>query len=367
MKAMTKKRRESNLELYRIIVMLMIVAHHYVVNSGLFELIGESPVSPSSLVMLVFGGWGKTGINCFVLITGWFMCRSEWTWKKLVKLYLQVVFYSILIYTIFCLTGKDTFSITKTLGLVWPVREIHSNFVSCFIVWYLFIPFFNILIGNLSKNLMGYLTVLLLSLYCFLPQIPGFHIGFNYVSWFTVLYFVAAYIRIYGFPIRITHKQWGIIAICCIIGGGMSIMILELLNKMYLDFNIYTYWFMSDSNRVFPLFIALSSFMWFKDVKIPYSKWINAIGGATFGVLLIHANSDTMRQWLWCETVDCMGHYGESLIWTLGYAGISVLVIFFVCSGMDWFRGKYIEPLYLPRCEKALKSFASWLEGKMKS
>lgn len=28
------KERNSNLELYRIIVMLLIVAHHYVVNSG---------------------------------------------------------------------------------------------------------------------------------------------------------------------------------------------------------------------------------------------------------------------------------------------------------------------------------------------
>lgn len=32
---MTQKVRNSNLELYRIITMLAIVAHHYVVNSGL--------------------------------------------------------------------------------------------------------------------------------------------------------------------------------------------------------------------------------------------------------------------------------------------------------------------------------------------
>lgn len=31
------KQRNSNLELYRIIVMLLIVAHHYVVNSGMME------------------------------------------------------------------------------------------------------------------------------------------------------------------------------------------------------------------------------------------------------------------------------------------------------------------------------------------
>ncbi len=35
------KQRDSNLELYRIIVMLLIVAHHYVVNSGLITQVGS--------------------------------------------------------------------------------------------------------------------------------------------------------------------------------------------------------------------------------------------------------------------------------------------------------------------------------------
>ena len=39
------KQRNSNLELYRIIVMLLIVAHHYVVNSGLMEEMAKEPLS----------------------------------------------------------------------------------------------------------------------------------------------------------------------------------------------------------------------------------------------------------------------------------------------------------------------------------
>lgn len=34
--------RNSNLELLRILAMLVIVAHHYVVNSGLLEIVNES-------------------------------------------------------------------------------------------------------------------------------------------------------------------------------------------------------------------------------------------------------------------------------------------------------------------------------------
>lgn len=327
----------------------MIVAHHYVVNSGLIQLIMDSPLSPSSLTMLVFGGWGKTGINCFVLITGWFMCRSEWSGIKLTKLYLQITFYTVIIYLVFCITGHDTPSTIKFLWTIWPVKGIHSgDFVSCFLIWYLFIPFLNILINNLTKHQLGKLNLLLLFTYCLIPQIPKLNVVFNYISWFSVLYLVAAYIRIYGMPFKVEHRQWGYTTLCFIAMGGASIMLLELANKSIMSKSIYPYWFMADSNKILPFLIALSSFMWFKDIRIPYSKWINTIGAATFGVLLIHANSNTMRQWLWRDTIDCIGHYTGPLLWVMGYATISVLIIFIVCAGIDWFRSKYIETIYMP-------------------
>lgn len=47
-----QKIRRSNLELYRIIVMLLIVAHHYVVNSGLTDVMAENPLSSKSLTSI---------------------------------------------------------------------------------------------------------------------------------------------------------------------------------------------------------------------------------------------------------------------------------------------------------------------------
>lgn len=67
-KKFLKMGRDTNLELYRIITMFLIVAHHYVVNSGLTAIDGPiyvAPTSLKSLFLLIFGAWGKTGINCF--------------------------------------------------------------------------------------------------------------------------------------------------------------------------------------------------------------------------------------------------------------------------------------------------------------
>lgn len=80
-----------------------------------------------------------------------------------------------------------------------------------------------------------------------------------------------------------------------------------------------------------------------KDMQIPQSRLINAMGGATFGVLLIHANSDAMRQWLWRETVDCVGHYGEGLL----YSVATIIIVFVVCGILDILRNHLVEPIIM--------------------
>ena len=145
------KIRRSNLELYRIIVMLLIVAHHYVVNSGLIDVMEENPLSSKSLYLYMIGMWGKTGINCFVLITGYFMCRSHITLRKFLKLFLEIMFYKIVIWAIFVGTGYESFSIKLMLKELSPIVSIDNGFTSCFLVFYLFIPFLNILV-NVPKT-----------------------------------------------------------------------------------------------------------------------------------------------------------------------------------------------------------------------
>ena len=54
-----KSRRDSGIELFRIISMIIIVAHHYVVNSGLIDLISARTSSSAQDVFLLIFGWGK--------------------------------------------------------------------------------------------------------------------------------------------------------------------------------------------------------------------------------------------------------------------------------------------------------------------
>lgn len=202
-----KQMRNSNLELLRIIAMFFIVATHYVNNSGLLDAILKDPASVNSVFLLIFGMLGKTCINCFVLITGYFMCKSNITMQKFIKLFAEIMFYRIVIYLIFLFTGYETFSAKKLIDAIIPVSSIQQNFTGCFLVFWLTIPFLNTLIKNLDRRM----HLLLLGVCGFTYVLMGtvHRVSMNYVSWFIVLYFMASFIRIYDIEIFNRGKMWG--------------------------------------------------------------------------------------------------------------------------------------------------------------
>ncbi len=329
--------RNSNLELYRIIVMLLIVAHHYVVNSGLWSIMGQDPHSSKSIFLYLFGMWGKAGINCFVLITGYFMCQSSITVKKFLKLLLEVEFYKIVIYLTFILTGYEAFSMKGFAKALLPITQIADNFVGCFLVFYLCIPFLNVLIKNINCKTHQYLLLLSLGVYTLFATFFG--VKMNYVSWFCVLYFVASYIRLYGLFPSVNNRQWGLLSL-----GAVAVSMLSVLALLWLSSD-NPYRFVSDSNALLAVITSVCLFMYFKDVNIKQNNVINLVAGSTFGVLLIHANSDTMRRWLWVDVLHNISWYDSSHIYI--HAIVAVLAIFFICVALDRVRILFIEkPLF---------------------
>lgn len=365
--AVEKKQRSSNLELYRIICMLMIVAHHYVVNSGLTG--AEDPLmtdftSGKSIFLSLFGAWGKTGINCFMMITGYFMCTSKITIKKFVKLMAQVYLYRWLLFVVFLEAGYESVTPTRLISLVMPFWSITDGFTPCFIAFWLTIPFLSILVQNMNKRQHQLLLLLLLSIYTMLGSVPTFSLTFNYVTWFGIIFFIASYIRLYPQPIFDKKKLWGWMTLLCVILAMASILAQRLLlgERMGLG-----YFFVTDSNKFFAVAVAVCSFLWFKNMNIKYSKVINAFGAATFGVLLIHAGSNAMRTWLWKDTVDVVGHYGLPFGQLVLFSFGVVLAIFLVCNLIDQLRIVTMEKWFFNWYDRKLSAKADKFVNKLTS
>lgn len=315
--------------------MLAIIAHHYVVNSGLVpECISKEPTSDRSLFLLLFGAWGKMGINCFLMITGYFMCKSNISLKKFLKLVCEVEFYKIIIFIIFLATGKTVCNLHTLKYAFLPIVTLSDGFVSAFLVFYLFIPFLNLFIRSLSKRNYQLLLGFLLFFYTLLPSCI-ISVLFNYVTWFSVIYLIAAYIRLYPISLFSNQKFWLVSSIVCFLTSCISVLLFAFVFKNYF------YWFLADSNKILAVATAISLFLFFKNIKLKYNPVINLLAQSVFGILMIHANSDAMRQWLWIDTLQNTRFFDSP--WLILHAFGSVIGIYLICTAIDQCRIRLVE------------------------
>ena len=147
-----QKHRSSNIELLRICMMLLIIAHHYVVNSDLPSIIENSPLTFNTAFLFVLGAWGKIGINGFVLITAYYMVNSRITFRKYMKLLGEIMLYRSVISIIFWVVDPSKISIRTIVEAFVPIIYVEKNFTGCFLIFYLCIPLLNTMIHNLSEK-----------------------------------------------------------------------------------------------------------------------------------------------------------------------------------------------------------------------
>lgn len=347
---MNRARRQSNLELMRIILMFAIIAHHYVVNSGVTDLFGP-PITSNSLFLEIWGMWGKAAINAFVLVTGYFMCTSRLTWTKVIMLISEVMFYIIVVFIIMAIIGYQPITLTNVALIPFGILcRVGRGFTSSFLTFYLFIPFLNNLVSQLDSKGLDRLLVLTL----------GINVGtvtffksaaFNEVIWYAVLYLVAARIRLYPSPITESFKLSRTFFIASVLLSIFSVAVLGLLSSYLGREGVgFAYYFVSDSSKIMAFFSGLSCFLFFKNLSFPHSLCVNRIASTTFGVFLIHANSDAMRDFLWRGLLKVPIAYYDPLPLLVLHASLSMIGVFVVCSAIDLIRQVLIE-----------KSFTSWV------
>ena len=85
--------RKSNIELLRIVLIIMVIAHHYVVNSGIKAFFTPAKMSAKMIGIEIFGCGGKIAIDGFIIITGFFMCKQSVTLLKWCNLFVKYIFY----------------------------------------------------------------------------------------------------------------------------------------------------------------------------------------------------------------------------------------------------------------------------------
>ena len=93
--------REGNIELLRIVCMLIILGHHLAWHGVAMQ----SPLRENRAIATFLFAGGMTGVNCFVMITGYFL--APFKSKRFFATILQTLFYSVGLTLVMKYTGRN--------------------------------------------------------------------------------------------------------------------------------------------------------------------------------------------------------------------------------------------------------------------
>ena len=188
--------RQSNMELLRLVAMMMILVMH--MDYGAFGL--PTAESVENAPMTTFGRifvehLCLVAVNVYVLISGWFGIRPKM--KSFVRLMLQVAMYSIIITGAFLLLGKATFKI----GYVTDMLIIGKQywFVVSYLLLYLVSPILNTFVEHSTKREFQWMLLVFFGfqfVYSWIFGLEEFAGGYSALS-FMGLYLLARYVKIY--------------------------------------------------------------------------------------------------------------------------------------------------------------------------
>ena len=377
-----RKQRNSNLELLRIISMILIIFHHFVVHGMFGTDIALTNFNTYILLFMVM--FGKLGVVIFILISAYFMIETKITLRKFLVLGGEVYFYSFLFLAIGIILLTPSSISVEILGQsLLPISHSGYWFITCYIILILFSPLMNKGIKSLSEKMLLkviLVAVILWSVFpTFIPPMTAYPVqmvysgnNFQYTPliWFFVIYLIGSYIRLYLDIDKLKTNKLiiGLVASILITYiGTLFFGYIDLTSKAYIWWSLPIEGIMKNSlftgvyaeNKFFILIASLCLFLLFLKRKEFSNKYINFLAGSALGVYLIHENTIVSNLLLW-KTLDLPSYYNCPYLVLIGI--ILVAIIYIVCSGIDIIRRLTIEKLWIWIIDNKLNFLSKWIE-----
>ncbi len=355
-KELSVKKRNPSFELLRVIAMFMILMLHYNGATGALLQLGL-PATGVGIFANVIEAFAISGINTYVLISGFFLSRSSVKISRIIKLICQVYFYTFLISIAMVIVGTFTLhennSLYKLVQYLFPISSEHYWFVTAYVIMYVLAPVMNAAMEKLTRKQARIVIFGLLLWFCFIKSFvpvlfPTDKFGYDY-GWFICLYLIAAYIRRYDVKLFYTAKKSLLVyLISSLIIATMSISL------YYVNLNWGGFAHFQEVpfnyNFLFTLTASLGLFSFFRYFNMKESKVSDAlriIGPLTFGVYLLHMHIEIRDRWVsWIS-----GLIGEVPMYSVPlyawHALRTILIVFVAGIFIDFLRKMIFD--YLDR------------------
>lgn len=331
--------RKTNFEALRCICAVMIVAGHITGETDIFR----GGVAHRLFLALMSSG-ARIAVSTFIMIGAWFLVDSHFKFERIVRIWLETAFYAVslsLISKFFLRLNVSTSDLVKAAlpfcGHVLWFPCVYMGMLICS-------PFLNQIICLCAKRWLQYILLVNLFLLSFIPTIVPGNSGlfFNEFNWFLFIYIFIGYYKRYG--INIVEKK--------VVYLSLSIGLYCFLASLWVIFSIYKNkigylnrmesYYIHDLETLPAFLCSVGLFVWFKNIKIQYNRWINMCASSTFAVYIIH-QVPIFYEYLWNDLFAFERFASEKYFFA--YFILAVAMIFIVCVIVDQIRLKLEQML----------------------
>ncbi len=349
-----KKERSVGLDILRIFAMFLMTARHYLGYSGVAEIIGFD--SFNGILMNIISVLAQSSANIFVLISGYFLVNSKFKVTKIIKIWAETWFYSVVFFGVGILINSKGISFANIVFTFFPLISRHYWFAVAYIALLAVSPFLNKMIKTLSYKEFSILVfggaVILSAWTTIIYFSQGVVMGGNTgLLWFMYLYLIGAYINTYKEKIKCGIVTWGAFIISFII--VFSYFFLSSQIPFLKNFPI------KNDESIFNLIISVSLFIVFLNIKInneKIKKIIASISISSFGIYLIQENC-MIRYYLWKDLADANK-------FAVGWQLFSVLIFSFIILTVLSFFCKKIFNVVYDKCYILVKKIVMKVKRK---
>ncbi len=326
------KSRQKNLEKLRCVAMMMVVTLHFLGKGNLLGDVSAPKMSGVGLAAWALEALCIVAVNCYMLLTGYFLSESSFKPGRLLGLYLQIWMYSVGVglaaWALGIVPAKEV-NTHYFLTLLFPVSMGHYWFMSAYVYFYLLLPFVGSAVKRMTKGQLKLVLIMLLGVFCLTKSILPFRLegdgqGYDMI-WYLCVFLTAAYIRKYG--IRLLENRWKCLGLYAA-GCAAALLEMGLLRGAYLQSGKFglILKISFEYNHLFVLAAAVGLFGWFLHGR---DKGFTAdcaamVSPCVLGVYLFHENIGLRYNWPGWFGADRIQSVPELILWTF----IAVCLIF---------------------------------------
>ncbi len=360
-----QKERNMGIEALRLVAMFMVVMLH---------VLGRDALNAPFMSVRYLTAWlmeiaSLCAVNCYALISGYVGIYSRFKPSRLLSLWLQTLFYSLLItliYSKYDPAAVDSMAWTRAF---FPVTTETYWYITAYFGMYIMVPFLNAAVNYTTKKQHITFVLSAVILFSIVPvAIPeelrvypyGLNSGYS-MAWLCILYIIGGALRKYGIP-KFLHKwrSFAVYVLAVFAAWGVKTVI-ELFFSTTAEPDTWHIKYIS-------LFIFISSialFCFFAQLDIKPQKLrkvISFFAPASLGVYLIH-----IHPYVWYDMAD--GLFPTLMVYSsvklIAVAIVCALAVFVPCLLIERFRLWLFSALRVQRFCGLADRLTGWVVGKI--